>query len=69
MPYGTNLINDDGLVAYSRIISTILTRVGVLAKIPSREHYAKLGHTITHGSEVSRMLSSFGFHLPLAKKL
>ena len=58
MPNGAYLINNYGVVAYRRIIGTILTRVGVLANIPSRESNAKLLDATAHVGEVSRMLTS-----------
>jgi hypothetical protein len=67
MPNGAYLIYDYGMVAYRRIIGTILTRVGVLADIPSREGDAKLLNTAAHVGKVSRMLTSLGPKAPRAK--
>ena len=67
MPNSAYLIYDYGVVAYRRIIGTILTRVGVLADIPSRESDAKLLDTTAHVGKIGRMLTSLGPKAPRAK--
>ena len=54
------LINDYGPIAYSRVISAIVTSIGMLIDVHSREGNTKCRHTFAHAGEIRRMLSTLG---------